>query len=72
MDVKINFLNGAIKEEVLMQECYTSTLLALISVASVACCSQVSQVSSKEYCHDVYVILITTLRRHLKCLKHLI
>jgi hypothetical protein len=29
--------------------CYTSTLLALISVA---CCSQVSQVSKKAYCHD--------------------
>jgi hypothetical protein len=32
-------------------ECYTSTLLALISVASVACCSQVLQVSRKTYCH---------------------
>jgi hypothetical protein len=52
--------------------CYTSTLLTLISVTSVACCSQVLQVSRKEYCHDAYVILMMTLRRHSKCLKHLV
>jgi hypothetical protein len=29
-------------------------------VASVACCSQVSQTSNKAYCHDAYVVPITT------------
>jgi hypothetical protein len=32
----------------------------IISVASVAFFSQVSQVSRKAYCHDAYVVPITT------------
>ena len=41
-------------------------------VTSVACCSQVSQVSKKECCHDAYVMPIMTWEGHLKHLKHLI
>jgi hypothetical protein len=46
--------------------------VVITSVASVAFWSQVSQVLEKEYCHNFYVVPITTSEGHLKHLKQLI
>ena len=41
------------------------TSVIITKVASVTFCSQVSQVSKKEYCHDAYVMPVNDIRRTL-------
>jgi hypothetical protein len=46
--------------------------VVIINITSVTFWSQVLQVSEKSYCHNVYVMPITTSEGHLKHLKQLI